>query len=128
MLTASEEKTIDKLNYDLNIWDEGSHLTCHLPESEQYSQWKISFHDLERLSDGHIQCGDWIGGLEIFLDEDEVKALTLGWGTDLGGDYAPDSDFFMDMRSFFDVYKDIPQAVKEKLLALPPIDIRQSAW
>jgi hypothetical protein len=127
-LTSEEKAVLANLNYDLNIWDEGMHNTCHLPEAEQYSQWKISVHNLHKLPDGYIQCGDWIEDINIYLTEDEAKALTLGWGTDLGGDYTQDEDFFLDIDSFFTVYKDIPERVKEELLSLPPIDIIDTEW
>jgi hypothetical protein len=127
-LTNEEKAVLSNLNYDLNIWDEGMHNTCHLPEEEQYSQWKISVHNVHELSDGSIQCGDWIEDISIYLTEDEVKALTLGWGPDLGGDYTSDEDFFLDIDSFFTIYKDIPDTVKERLLALPPLDIVKTEW
>jgi len=127
-LTTEEEALLANLNYDLNIWDEGMHMTCHLPKEEQYSQWKISVHNLHELPDGYIQCGDWIEDINIYLTEDEVKALTLGWAPELGGDYTGDSDFFLDIDGFFTIYKDIPERVKQELLSLPPIDIQKVEW
>ena len=119
---------LTNLNYDLNIWDEGMYNTCHLPKDLQHSEWKISVHNLKQLPDGDIQCGDYIQGLDIYLTPDEVVALTLGWGTDLGGDYTEDSDFFLDIDGFFTIYKDIPERVKNELLSLPPIDIETVSW
>lgn len=117
------------LNYDLNIWDEGMHNTCHLPEDLQYSEWKISVHNLKQLPDGDIQCGDYLQAHDIVLTPQEASRLTLGYGDgDIIGDYTADSDFFLDIDSFFTIYKDIPERVKNELLALPPIDIERVEW
>lgn len=116
------------LNYDLNIWDWGMYNTCHLSEDEQFSQWKISVHNLQQLADGSIQCGDWIEDIDIFITDEEAKQLTLGVSEEDGGYYSQDEDFFMDIDAFFTIYPDIPDRIKNALLTLPPIDIEQTDW
>jgi hypothetical protein len=128
-LTAEEKEILSKLNYDLNIWNEGWHNLDHGVEAtDDNSQWKISVHNIHELQDGSIQCGDWIEDINIYLSEDEAKALTLGWEPALGGDYAPDHDFFLDIDSFFEIYKTIPDTVKDRLLALPPLEVQKSEY
>lgn len=117
------------LNYDLNIWNEGWHNSEHLAEEEQYSQWKISLHNVQQLPDGHIQTGDWIEDLSLDITEEEASRLTLGYGDgDLIGDYTADSDFFLDIDAFFTIYKDIPERIVNWLLELPPLEIQPSNW
>jgi hypothetical protein len=60
----------------------------------------------------------------IEITPTEAKRLTLGWGTDLGGDYTEDEDFWIDKQTFLDTYTDIPERVFSLLWALP--EYRQS--
>ncbi len=55
----------------------------------------------------------------ITLTPTESKRLTLGWGEDFGGDYAPDNDFWLDKDTFLELYTDIPERVANLLWALP---------
>jgi hypothetical protein len=103
--------------YDLNIWDYGTH-------NGNDPQWRISVHQLEYATDGHVQCGQWIEGTHLDLTDDEVVDLTLGWEPELGGDYSCDSDFFLDSDSFFDIYKSIPQRVADFVHSLPPYTMK----
>lgn len=123
------------LNYDLNIWNEGWHNAERnefgdLEYTDENSQWKISIHKLEQLSDGHIQTGAYIEDLELYLTADEAVRLTLGWGGEdqIIGDYTADDDFFLDIDAFFTIYKDIPERVSKWLLELPPLEIQPSSW
>ena len=129
-LTDSEKEILSKLNYDLNIWNEGWHNLDHGVEAtDDNSQWKISVHNIQELSDGSLQCGDWIEDIEIYLTAEEASELTLGYGDgDIIGDYTADSDFFLDIDSFFHIYKHIPDTVKDRLLALPPLEVQKSTW
>ena len=44
--------------------------------------------------------------------------LTLGKSPDEGGDYAEDSDFWIDPAGFLDVYNNVPRKVRRYLEAL----------
>lgn len=103
--------------YDLNIWNEGEY-------NGEEDRWRISVHELEYATDGHVQCGDHREDLTLNLTDEEVAQLTLGWGKDLGGDYTSDSDFFLDSDSFFDIYRDIPERVSNFIKALPPYTMK----
>jgi hypothetical protein len=98
-------------NYDLNIWDRAGYETNYEEEG-----WSIEVYTYPYLgalygSGKHVDT--------IHLTPSESKRLTLGWGTDLGGDYTPDSDFWIDKETFFDTYTDIPERVANLLRALP---------
>jgi len=103
-------------NYDLNIWDRRGYETEYQEEG-----WAIECYTYPYL-------GAFYGSGEyhstIYLTPAEAKRLTLGWGTDLGGDYTPDADFWLDKDSFFQTYTDIPERVANLLWALP--DYEQS--
>jgi hypothetical protein len=130
ILTDNEKEVLSKLNYDLNIWNEGWHnLDRGVQATDENSQWKISVHNLHELSDGSIQCGDYIEDLELYLTAEEASELTLGYGDgDIIGDYTADEDFFLDIDSFFDIYRHIPRRVADWLLSLPPIEVQKSTW
>ena len=98
-------------NYDLNIWDRRGYETEYKEEG-----WAIEVYTYPYL-------GSFYGSGEhketIWLTPSESRRLTLGWGPDLGGDYTPDSDFWIDKSSFFETYTDIPERVAGLLNALP---------
>lgn len=99
-------------NYDLNIWDRKGYETEYAEEG-----WYISVYEIP--SEGApYGSGTLREDLGFWLTEEEAKRLTLGWGEDLGGDYAPDSDFWLDVDGFFQTYKDIPETVVTRLKAL----------
>ena len=99
----------DKLikdNFDINVFDRGQY---NEPGSDNH-EWVLCPYSL--ATDG----GDIVQHEELFqfnleITEEEAKQLTLGWGTDLGGDYAEDEDFWIDSASFKTIYKDIPERV-----------------
>lgn len=57
--------------------------------------------------------------LEISLTEQESKSLTLGTSKEDGGDFTQDREFGMDIETFFDTYRNIPERVKKILKNLP---------
>lgn len=107
-------------NYDLNIWDRLSHESY----GEQSGGWEIQAYKLYLNKHGDISSEWDEAELTIKLTADETKALTLGWPKELGGDYAEDEDFFIDVEGFFDIYKNIPQRVADLLNSLPPYEMR----
>jgi hypothetical protein len=63
--------------------------------------------------------------------------LTLGVARADGGDYTPDSDFWMDMQTFYLTYRYIPRRVDEALryvldrvgeMAIAQQEIAQEQW
>ncbi len=100
-------------NYDLNIWDQEGYETEYEKEG-----WAISIYQYHSVGDAY-GSGRQLEDRTITLTPEEAKRLTLGWGPDLGGDYAEDSDFWIDKESFFETYKDIPERVANLLWALP---------
>ena len=106
-------------NYDLNIWDRLSYHT----EGKHTGEWVINVYEYNAIGDSY-GSGRQLEDSTIELTPDESKRLTLGWGTDLGGDYTEDEDFWIDKETFFDTYKDIPPRVASLLWALP--EYRQS--
>lgn len=112
----SEHMSNTKLtnNYDLNIWDELSHESS----GKETGGWKIEVYEYPYLG-AFYGSGRHVQEHTITLTESEAKRLTLGWGPDLGGDYTPDEDFWIDKSTFFDTYTDIPERVANLLNALP---------
>lgn len=100
-------------NYDLNIWDKLGYETEYREEGWHISVYEIPFEGSD------FGSGQFREDLSFDLTPEEAKRLTLGWGPELGGDYAEDSDFWLDVHGFFDTYKDIPERVAEKLRNLP---------
>jgi hypothetical protein len=100
-------------NYDLNIWDKLGYETEYAQEG-----WAIGVYEIpsEGASYG---SGKFREELSFDLTPSEAKQLTLGWGEELGGDYCPDHDFWLDLETFFITYKDIPARVASLLKALP---------
>lgn len=62
--------------YDLNVWDNGAYQTAHLPEDEQYSEWKINFYETAFDGTYYIR-GEWVQELDYILNEAEVAILGL---------------------------------------------------
>jgi len=110
--------TVMTNNYDLNIWDRRGYETEYQEEG-----WEISVYQYP-YAGASYGSGTFMEDLTITLTPTEVKRLTLGWGPDLGGDYCPDSDFWLDKDTFFQTYTDIPERVANLLWALP--DYEQS--
>jgi hypothetical protein len=98
-------------NYDLNIWDRRGYETEYKEEGWAIEAYSYPYLGASYGSGDHVET--------IWLTPAESKRLTLGWGTDLGGDYTPDSDFWIDKETFFDTYTDIPERVANLLWALP---------
>jgi hypothetical protein len=101
-------------NYDLNIWDRLSYETS----GEEEGGWEINVYEYDALG-APLGSGRQLEDRTITLTPTEAKRLTLGWGTDLGGDYTPDEDFWIDKEAFFGIYTDIPERVANLLWALP---------
>jgi len=106
-------------NYDLNVWDSLSHET----NGALTGGWVITPYRLCYDVLGNLSTGDYVPELTIVLTLKEVKDLTLGWGPDLGGDYAEDEDFFIDCHGFLETYKNIPTRVRSLIMALPEYDM-----
>lgn len=100
-------------NYDLNIWDKDGYETEYEEEG-----WVINVYQYDYMG-APYGSGTMLEDRTITLTPTEVKRLTLGWGPDLGGDYTPDHDFWIDKETFFDTYTDIPERVANLLWALP---------
>lgn len=97
-------------NYDLNIWDKIGHETEYAEEG-----WAISAYSIPEA--GAIYgSGQFV--TELMLTPEEAGRLTLGKAIADGGDYAPDSDFWLDLESFFVTYKNIPIRVEAFLRSL----------
>jgi len=104
-------KTRMTTNYDLNIWDKVGYETEYAEEG-----WAIEVYTYHYMGASY-GSGDHVD--TIHLTPAETKRLTLGWEKELGGDYTPDSDFWIDKETFFDTYTDIPERVANLLWALP---------
>lgn len=99
-----------KDNYDLNIWDRVGYETEYEKEG-----WTISVYTIPK-HEAPYGSGDFL--VNIDLDTQEAKRLTLGLSMREGGDYSSDPDFWMDIQSFFVTYRDIPKRVEELLWKL----------
>jgi hypothetical protein len=100
-------------NYDLNIWDKVGYETEYAEEG-----WHISVYEIPETG-APYGSGTLREDLSFPLTDSEAKELTLGWGPDLGGFYSEDSDFWLDVESFFSIYKNVPPRVESLLKALP---------
>ncbi len=98
------------MNYDLNIWDRVGYETNYQEEG-----WTISVYSIPHQG-AQYGSGDHIANLD--LDEQDVQMLTLGKRQRDGGDYCEDSDFWIDIESFFVTYRNIPVTVKAFLTSL----------
>ena len=105
--------TVMTNNYDLNIWDRRGYETEYKEEGWEISVYKYPY------AGAFYGSGEFMKDYTIVLTPTEAKRLTLGWGTDLGGDYTPDADFWLDKDSFLEIYSDIPERVYNLLWALP---------
>ena len=97
-------------NYDLNIWD-------HLGYMTEYKQegWRLTVHEIP-FDGAFYGSGDIVCHLD--LTKEESVALTLGVAPDEGGDYCIDSDFWLDIESFYLTYQNIPTRVGAFLTSL----------
>lgn len=107
--TMTKERVTD--NFDINVFNRGAWHSEMLPEEEKYDEWVLCPYRLEWDGDNYT-ITDELDSYNLVLTAEDVKALTLGWGTDLGGDYCEEDDFWIDANSFKDTYKDIPAKVK----------------
>lgn len=99
-----------KDNFDINVYNRGANESTILPAEQYYDEWVLCPYSLEW--DGlHIVQDQELTEFNLLLTAEDAKALTLGWGTDLGGDYCEDDDFWLDANSFRETYKDIPDKV-----------------
>ena len=96
-------------NIDLNIWDKVGYETDYEKEGWVITPYTINYEG------SHYGNGRELPELEISLTRYEAKRLTLGLAKADGGDYTPDPDFWMDMHTFYQTYRDIPQRVDESL-------------
>lgn len=114
--------TVMTENYDLNIWDREGYETNYEEEG-----WVIDVYQYPAVGSPY-GSGTWLEDRTIVLTPTEAKRLTLGWGEDLGGDYTPDADFWLDKDTFMETYKDIPERVANLLWALPAYEQSVEPW
>ena len=107
-------KTRITTNYDLNIWDRRSYET----DGRETGGWEINVYQYPGVGYPY-GSGTFLEDKTITLTPEEAKRLTLGWGTDLGGDYSEDTDFWLDKQTFLETYTDIPERVVNLLNDLP---------
>jgi len=100
-------------NYDLNIWDKVGYETEYTEEG-----WHISVYEIPETG-APYGSGTFREDLSFPLTDGEAKELTLGKSEAQGGDYTEDSDFWLDVESFFSIYKNVPARVESLLKALP---------
>jgi len=106
-------------NYDLNIWDELYQKTS----GELLGGWRVDFYkinsewsdDESHWSFTGFGTGEKNDDLTLFLEEGEDEVLTLGLSTE--------KNFWTCRDSFISTYKEIPDRIREHLLALPEYDI-----
>ena len=110
-------------NYDVNIWNRGWHETEHLPEGELVSQWMFSFNEIVEDGAGY-GTGRERQELDIYITDEEAEAMTLGLSIEEGGDYTPDSDFWLDSDSIKVIYKNIPERILNYLNSLPNYEMQ----
>lgn len=96
-------------NIDLNIWDKVGYETEYKQEGWVLTPYTIVYQG------SHFGSGRELPEYEIALTPYEAKRLTLGVAKAEGGDYTPDSDFWMDMQTFYVAYRNIPKRVDEEL-------------
>ena len=110
-MISTMSKEIVKDNFDINVYNRGADESTVLPPEEYYDEWVLCPYSLTWDGDNY-SIDQELSQFNLVLTEEDVKALTLGWGTDLGGDYIEDDDFWIDANSFRETYKDIPIKVK----------------
>ena len=114
--TISLNNSIITSNYDLNIWDRRGYETEYVEEG-----WAIEVYRYPHAG-APYGSGDYVE--TIWLTNEESVRLTLGWEPALGGDYAPDNDFWLDKDTFLETYTDIPERIYNLLWALPEYEQR----
>jgi len=101
-------------NYDLNIWDKLGYET----EGEEEG-WSIGVYELPE-DQAPYGSGEFREDLTFDLTPTEAKQLTLGKSKEEGGVYDSDSDYWLYVDTFMDIYKDVmPPRVLSLLKALP---------
>lgn len=110
-------------NYDINIWDELSYNTS----GKETGGWKMNFYTYPAVGAPYGN-GPMIKELDLYITPEEAKRLTLGWGPDLGGDYCEDEDFWLDVESFKETYKDIPDRILNHFDNLPLYEQSVEPW
>ncbi len=110
-MKATMTETKIKDNFDINVYNRGADNSTILPPEEYYDEWVLCPYSLEWDGEYIVQDQE-LTQFNLVLTAEDVKALTLGWGTDLGGDYCEEDDFWLDANSFRETYKDIPIKVK----------------
>ena len=118
-------------NIDLNIWDKVGYETEYKQEG-----WVLTPYTIVMEGVG-LGTGRELPDHEITLTPYEAKRLTLGVAMADGGDYAPDSDFWMDMQTFYLTYRNIPKRVDQALrnvlkkvgdMAIAEQEVAQEQW
>lgn len=109
-MTSTVTKQLIKDNFDINVYNRGADESTVLPPEQYYDEWMLCPYSL-RWDGEYIEQDQELSQFNLVLTEEEAKQLTLGWGTDLGGDYVEDNDFWLDSNSFRETYKDIPPKV-----------------
>ena len=100
-----------KDNFDINVFNRGAYESEVLPEDQKYDEWVLCPYSLRIDGDDYVVQDQELTQFNLVLTKEDAKQLTLGWGTDLGGDYCEDDDFWIDSNSFRDIYKEIPPKV-----------------
>ena len=118
-------------NIDLNIWDKVGYETEYKQEG-----WVLTPYTIVMEGSG-LGTGRELPDHEITLTPYEAKRLTLGVAMADGGDYTPDSDFWMDMQTFYLTYRNIPKRVDQALrnvlkkvgdMAIAEQEVAQEQW
>jgi len=103
-MTLTMNKEFIKDNFDINIYDSAQYEN---PGCDEHV-WKLCPYSIDNEYNRINEMSEF----NLTLTDEEAKALTLGWGEDLGGDYCEDEDFWVDAYTFKTIYKDIPKDVK----------------
>jgi hypothetical protein len=93
-------------NFDINVFDRAQY---NDPDGTEH-EWVLCPYRLEWDGTNYF-ITDELSDFNLTLTDEEAKGLTLGWGTDLGGDYTESEDFWIDANSFKTIYKNIPDTV-----------------
>ena len=110
MTMTSMARDIVKDNFDINVYNRGADESTVLPPEQYYDEWVLCPYSLNW--DGNFYNIDTeLSQFNLVLTDEDVKALTLGWDQNLGGDYIGEDDFWIDANSFRETYKDIPPKV-----------------
>jgi hypothetical protein len=98
--------------FDVNIWNRGEWETEGLEPEERYDTWVLCPYKIEEEFAGY-GTGQELSELNLVLTDAEAKTMTLGLSRDDGGDYADDSDFWLDSDTLLITYSIVPDRVKE---------------